>query len=397
MYVSLRFSLFYAAVFLAVGIQMPYWPVWLTSRGLDANEIALLLAVGLWVKVTTNPLAGIVADRSGRRRPLMIGLSLASLAGFLLLIPAQGIVPIFALGLATSACLSALIPLGDNLAIAASMQRGLSYGRMRLWGSVSFIAASLASGASLGFGSADAVLYLLIAAFVLATIACAMLPADGARPVHAMRSDWRILVADRRQLWFIAAAMPIQASHSVYYAFGTLHWLELGHSSAQISWLWAEGVVAEIAIFFLGSAVLRRTGAANLLLLAGAAAAVRWSATAVAETLPALLLLQLLHGLTFGGAHLAAMHFIGRAIPSDLSATAQAMYSAVVQGLGFGAAMLLAGALYARFGAAAYFAMALLGAVGAGAAFMLGRRWRGELLATLTERDAAGRLRPGRP
>src|SRR5690348_18204652 len=125
MYVSLRFSLFYAAAFLAVGIQMPYWPVWLTSRGLDASEIALLLAAGLWVKVTTNPLAGIIADRSGRRRPLMIGLCLASLAGFVLLIPARGIVPIFALGLATSAFLSALVPLGDNLAIAASMQQGL--------------------------------------------------------------------------------------------------------------------------------------------------------------------------------------------------------------------------------------------------------------------------------
>jgi len=396
MYVSLRFSSFYAAAFLAVGIQMPYWPVWLASRGFDANEIALLLATGLWVKVTTNPLAGIVADRSGRRRPLMIGLCVAALAGFLLLIPAHGFMPIFALGLATSACMSALAPLGDNLAVAASMRQGLSYGRMRLWGSVSFIAASLGSGASLGFGTADMVLYLLIAAIGLATIATAGLPADGAPPIHAKRSDWRILVADRRQLWFIAAAMPIQASHSVYYAFGTLHWLELGHSSAQISWLWAEGVIAEVALFFAGSAVLRRTGAANLLLLAGVAALVRWSVTAMAETLPALLLLQLLHGLTFGGSHLAAMHFIGKAIPSDLSATAQAMYSAVVQGLGFGTAMLLAGALYTRFGAAAYFAMGILGAAGAAAAFMLGRTWRGEVLAGGGKVRRAGELTPGR-
>jgi PPP family 3-phenylpropionic acid transporter len=230
----------------------------------------------------------------------------------------------------------------------------------------------------------------------LAAIATAALPADAAPPSRATRSDWRILVADRRQLWFIAAAMPIQASHSVYYAFGTLHWLELGHSSAEISWLWAEGVIAEIALFFAGSAVLRRTGTANLLLLAGIAATLRWSATAVAETLPALLLLQLLHGLTFGGCHLAAMHFIGKAIPSDLSATAQAVYSAVVQGLGFGVAMLLSGVLYARYGAAAYFAMGVLGAAGAAASYMLGRAWRGEVLTFAARDSGTGELTPGR-
>jgi MFS transporter, PPP family, 3-phenylpropionic acid transporter len=149
-------------------------------------------------------------------------------------------------------------------------------------------------------------------------------------------------------------------------------------------------VLAEIALFFVGSAVLRRTGAANLLILAGLAAALRWPATAFAETLPALLLLQLLHALTFGGAHLAAMHYLGRAIPGDLSATAQAVYSAVISGIGFGAATLLAGALHARYGAAgAYIAMGAMGAAGALAAVALGRAWRGEVLLAPAAADTA--------
>ena len=39
--------LFYAAYFLILGIQLPFWPVWLESRGLSAGEIGTVLAVAL--------------------------------------------------------------------------------------------------------------------------------------------------------------------------------------------------------------------------------------------------------------------------------------------------------------------------------------------------------------
>ena len=37
-----RFALYYAAIFLVVGIQLPFWPAWLKWRGLDAEQITRL-------------------------------------------------------------------------------------------------------------------------------------------------------------------------------------------------------------------------------------------------------------------------------------------------------------------------------------------------------------------
>lgn len=42
-----RLGAFYAASFLVVGIQLPFWPVWLSGRGLDAQEIAILFAAAI--------------------------------------------------------------------------------------------------------------------------------------------------------------------------------------------------------------------------------------------------------------------------------------------------------------------------------------------------------------
>ena len=50
-------------------------------------------------------------------------------------------------------------------------------------------------------------------------------------------------------LLFLLAASTIQASHALYYTFGTLHWRAQGFADGTIGALWALGVVAEIGLF----------------------------------------------------------------------------------------------------------------------------------------------------
>jgi len=45
---SLRLKAFYAALFLVLGVQLPFLPVWLTAKGLDAGAIGIVLAI-LWL------------------------------------------------------------------------------------------------------------------------------------------------------------------------------------------------------------------------------------------------------------------------------------------------------------------------------------------------------------
>jgi PPP family 3-phenylpropionic acid transporter len=79
-----RLALFYGAYFAAVGIHLPFWPVWLEWRGLDAVEIGYVLAAGYWPRIATNLLVPAVSDRLGERRRPMIVLTAVTLAGLLL-------------------------------------------------------------------------------------------------------------------------------------------------------------------------------------------------------------------------------------------------------------------------------------------------------------------------
>ncbi|HEY8874637.1 MAG TPA: MFS transporter [Stellaceae bacterium] len=372
--IARRLGVFYAASFLVVGIQLPFWPVWLAGRGLDAHQIALVFAAAIWAKVIATPLLGALADRLGRRRAVMIALAASACAAYAGLWPITGFGALLALNLIAGMAQSALMPLGDSITLAAVRDDGLDYGRVRVWGSVSFIVAAIGSGAALALGSPgapggpadDQVLFLVLAASAVLLVACIGIP-GAARSALRVRSRWAALgrlAADRRFWLFVVSAAALQSSHQLYYGFGTLYWRGVGFSDTVIGMLWAEGVVAEIVLFWYSARFVARLGPLGLMALGGVAGIVRWSLMGVMPGLAAAAVLQLLHALTFGASHLGAMHFMAKSVPPGAAASAQSLYAALSAGLGSGLVMLVAGALYAAYGGAAYPFMALLSAAG---------------------------------
>lgn len=368
-----RLSLFYITQFLVIGIGLPFWPLWLSGKGLDAGELGVVLAGGIWVRVASAPLLAMLADRhGGTRRPILL-MSLAAFAATLLFATADGFWALLAVSLLAGAGASAIMPLADGLTARLAAERRVDYGRVRLWGSLAFIAAAVCGGSYLAGRPSSAVLTLLLVGWAMTVMGAALLPEIRQRARAPVAAGLVKLLADRRFLLFLAAAGLIQASHAALNGFATLHWLAAGHDRATVGWLWAEGVVAEIAVFAVAGALLRRVGGVNLLVLGGAAAVLRWLAVAATSDLLVLVPAQTLHGLTFALCHAAAMDYLARRTPAGLMGTAQALYVAIPLSAMFGLATLFAGSLYEWTGAAAFLAMAALAFAGTLVAAILAR------------------------
>jgi PPP family 3-phenylpropionic acid transporter len=260
--------------------------------------------------------------------------------------------------------LRALIPLSETQTMAAVLADRLDYGRIRLWGSITFIVGALGTGRLLDGGDPDTVLWLVLGAAALTFVATLLLPDRRATPLIGGLDGMMPVLRDRPLLLFLLAASLVQASHAVLYGFGTLYWTAAGHSEELVGWLWAGSVVVEIGLFAVGAPVVARVGSVHLLLLAALFGILRWILFAASTALPALIVGQVLHAATFAAAHLATMHFIARNAPPGLSATSQGVYAAV-SGTVMGLAMLASGGLYARLGGDAFLAMAAMCAASA--------------------------------
>jgi len=361
----MRLAFFFAAIFAVVGIQLPFWPVWLTAKGLGPTEIGLLMAVSIAAKVIANPLAAHLADRRGERRRPMVVLAVAASASFALFGWAEGFWPILLVNVLFFMVWPPIMPLGESLTMITVHRENLDYGRIRLWGSLSFIALAVISGRILVGEPPEIIFWMVLGAVAVAVVACALVPDSRPEKTTATQVPMLLILRNRRFVLFLLTAALIQGSHAVYYAFGTLHWQAAGYSDDLIGALWAEGVIAEIILFAFGNRVVRRLGPERLILLGGAAAAIRWSVTGFTDALPALICAQALHAFTFGATHLGAIHFVARVVAPSMSATAQSLYSAAVMGLGLGLMLLISGELYGRFGGGAYYGMAVAGLMGA--------------------------------
>ena len=369
---AVRLALFYAAVFLFVGVALPFWPIWLTAKGMSATEIGLLITASAWIRIAAPAVAAHVADRRGRRRGVLICLAGTSLAVHLLFLVAEGFAALLAVSILAAIAFNPIIPMGENMTLLASRERGFDYGRVRLWGSFAFIVGATAGGRMVGDAGADIVLWLVLGTLVLTVLASLAMPETGSPPARR-RVPAAALLSEPSMAVFLVTASLIQASHAAAYGFATLAWRDSGIDDDIIGLLWAEGVLAEIVLFALGGGLAARLGPARLLAVAAVAGIVRWLGFAIEPGLGLLVFLQALHALTFGAAHLGAMLYIVRSVPPEHSASAQALYSGAAMGLVMGGATILAGALYDDVGAGAFYAMAAMSAGGLIGALALGR------------------------
>jgi PPP family 3-phenylpropionic acid transporter len=369
-----RLAVFYAAFLAVYGVQIPFWPVWLAAQGLSAPDIGLIIAVSVGARLIGNPLAAHVADRSGERRRPMLALAVLSLGAYGLFAFTEAFWGILVVSVISSLLFPPIMALGESLTMSGVSRLNLDYGRIRLWGSLSFIFVAAFSGHVLVAAPAEAILWMVLATVGATAIACAILPdlRSEATPVAAGIPVVRVL-ADRRLILMLIAAGLIQGSHAVYYAFGTLHWQAAGFTDSVIGLLWAEGVVCEIALFAVGRAVLRKISAPGLIACAGALAALRWLVLGATTALPAIIAVQSLHAFSYAAAHLGAIHVIAATVAPGLSATAQSLYAALVMGLSLGVMLLVSGPLYEAFAGGAYFAMAASALAGTLAAVVLAK------------------------
>jgi len=353
----------------AIGVQMPFFPLFLTARGLGPEAVGFAIAMPMAVRLVAMPLAGVVSDKSGSPRAVLVVLGLLSTASFALVGLVSGTAAIlFAVGL-SAVVWSPVFALLESYAVQLAKLRTVDYGRSRIWGSASFVAANVGVGYLLDFTSPGAIIWLMAAPCFLFGVAARFLPVL-AHPEH--EAQLTIARPPKALLLGVLAAALVQASHALLYAFSSLQWSARGLSPAVIGVLWSLGTTAEIVLFFVGTQLVRKIPALRLIALGGLAAVLRFGVFALdPPAVSSIALLQSLHAFSFGATHLGLMALIAEHAPGHQAGRAQTFASAVL-GFAMAAATVAAGPLYVRWGAAAYGWFAALAAIG-GALALAGR------------------------
>jgi PPP family 3-phenylpropionic acid transporter len=344
---SKRVAVFYGTYFAVLGVVLPMLGPWLEGRGVEPVGIGLVTAAFSLAKLVYTPVVAHRVDRGGWR-PGLLTVHLILAAGVAAALPAFDSTASLVLAfLVIGAGHGTVLPLVEAMVLERVRDHG--YGRLRLWGSVGFVA--VATGLPVVWRESAGSGFPLALAVVLAVLTLATVPFE--REVRPEGHDDHGRVPG--SVWALLVVLTLhQVSHGPYYAFFSVRLVESGFSASAVGVLWSLGVVAELVAFRAGGAIERRLGLRGVLSLALALTPVRWMLLALEPSWPLLVVAQSGHALTFALAHLAGVQLVSREVPPGARRRAQALYSGLSFGLGIVVGSAVAGPVWQALGAGTF-------------------------------------------
>lgn len=326
-----RYSLFYLGYYGALGAFTPYIGRWVVAQGHGGYVVGAVL--GLWYG--GRMLAPPTWSRWSARSPVpgrwLVAGCLLALLGFAALAGTTSAMSIF-LAIAWFALFfNAVMPQFEAMTLSALAHRSHEYGRIRVWGSISFLVVAASYGWLLDRLGEDAFVLLTLPWLAL-TVAAAWLhrkdrphapvqtspvnpPATGARSEEAG--------ATTTPLWkrpgvrsLLLVTLLMQLGFGPFYVFYTLHLRAQGHDGTAVGLLWAIGVICEVAMFWLAPKLLQRFGAWRVMLICMGVTVVRWLIVAwLGPSFGWMALAQTAHAFSFAAFHAGCMRRMAELFP----------------------------------------------------------------------------------
>jgi PPP family 3-phenylpropionic acid transporter len=342
-----------------MGLMLPYFALYLREdAGLSGSQVGAVFAVMPLVAMLSQPLWGVVADRTGLRARVLVVLCLGSAAGYLAVGAAGGFPALVAASAGLALFVRALIPMALSVSIPAFADHAHAFGWVRALGTVGFGAAMFAfpalAGAAPPGESGLARLFPAAAALaVAAALAALALPARGAIAIRAAPGEWRTLARNGAFLRLVALGVgAFLFQNGPLELFPVLVRARGGDlETLRTLWLWM--LAPEVLLVALLGSMLARFSPRSLLAIGLAASGVRWLGTAAIEPVAWLGPLQALHAVVVLGLMLGAPLYLDGVVPPQLRSTAQAGFAVLSVGIGGTASALVSGWLLEAGGPAA--------------------------------------------
>lgn len=355
---------FYVCYFVVVGVSTPFFAAYLRRLGLSGQAVSAVLSLAPMLQLGVPLVWGWLADRT--RQPALV-LRILCLGACLTSIPivyTRSMPALLLFYFAQQIFAGSITALSDSIAVERARLGSHDYTSIRLWGSLSFIATCMATGALLdrrAVVNGDRLVPALVSVgFGLSFLASCGVRGHASWQAPRLR-DVAILLRDRRLRFLLLIAGLHWLGLTPFHGFFGVLVQDRGLPATTTSQAFMTGAAAEIVVFILYARLRARFGLPALFAASFTVTAVHWFVVAHTRSAFMIVATQMLHAMTFGMFWATSMAWVGQCVPSPLRATGQMLFSTTL-GIGAMLGLLSVGWLYDVSGGAgsAFLAAGLL-------------------------------------
>lgn len=330
-------------------IILSFLPLYLRHKGLNGTEIGWVLATGPFASIISQPFWGYLSDKYKTVKTMLFISVIFMLLTSIVFFQMNGLITILIIGAFFYFFSSPVGGLSDSLAQRRANQLQVSFGSIRMWGSIGFGFSSLVVGEFLTRIGVQYMLwpYLLFGVLLLIVVFTIKDVESDHQPVSF--KDVQHLFTNKSYVLFLFIMLFITITHRANDSYIGIYIAELGGKENLVGLAWFVGVMSEALIFALATLWFRKFHPILFIIMAGFLYTFRWFTYGMIEQPYLVIFFQVLHGLTFGIFYVASFDFITKIIPKYLQATGHLIFYSVLFGVSGIIGSLIGGTIIEQF------------------------------------------------
>ncbi|MEK5163453.1 MFS transporter [Paenibacillus sp. FSL R5-0527] len=304
-----------------------YFPLFYAQLGFTSSQIGLLYALGPMISLFSNLLWSLASDRYKTIKRILLILLAGQAALAFVLSESTAFSVIIAVITVFYFFYYPVFPLSDTILISTANRYRINFISIRLFGSVGFAVFAIAIGYVLDrVGSANTMWVEMAVAGLALLLVLWVKDQPASLAKMNLSGIWTIL-KQKELLWFFGCVFCLAIGTRMNDAFLTISLKELGAGENLIGWAMLASSLSEIPVFIYLSFHGDKYKELPLLLFASLLFAVRFFLMGLTQSAYGILLIQMMHGLTFGVFYVTAIRMLTRLVPEQFRATGMAFYT----------------------------------------------------------------------
>ncbi|WP_246000917.1 MFS transporter [Brevibacillus panacihumi] len=351
--------------FSLLAMFVAFLPVYLDDQGLNPAQIGFIIGTGGFVTLFTQPLWGMISDKTKTIRKVMLLLLLFSSAFGFLLYDSSSYLQLVVFAMLLYFFLMPIDPLTESLNFTISETSGVSYGSIRTFGASGYAFFSLVTGYVMSYFGANSLALLFAGIGIIGFVIIWLMP-DA--PVTGKPVTWSSLkqfLGHKETLLFLLLVFLCSVPTRMNDTFLGVYIRELGGSPELVGQAWFLAAGSEILVFAVSFWWQRKGKEMFYITFAAAFFFIRFLISAFLTDPHLLAYLQILQIVTFPVFYSAAIQYLYRIVPAEWRATGQTVLALLFFGVSGILASYVGGVIYKSFGGQVLFlAMASLSFAG---------------------------------
>ncbi|WP_169081735.1 MFS transporter [Paenibacillus sp. PL91] len=360
--------------FALLSMFITFLPVYLAEQGLQPAQIGFIIGTGGFITIITQPLWGMISDKTRTIRKILLLLVLISSVTGYFLYNSSTFFMLILFAMLLYFFLMPIDPLLESLNFSISEASGVSYGSIRTYGALGYAVTSLLTGYVMSYFGAHSLSLLFVGiGFISLVISWKMsdVPVTG-KPVTL--SSLKHFMSNKETLMFLLLVFVCSVPARMNDTFLGIYIRELGGTPELIGQSFFLAAGSEIIVFALSFWWLRKGKEMMLISFASIFFFIRFFLSAWITDPHVLAYLQIMQMLTFPIFYSAAIQYLYRIVPVEWRATGQTALALLFFGISGILASYLGGFIYGSFGAKTlYLTISVLSFLGMLFGFILNR------------------------